>query len=343
MKGEKVSAILAAATVLVMVVYTGNRLCSSGKATQPEQSQATEPPVTAAPTLPTVPATEATEETTETQPQPDDALIAVLGETMAGMDGEHIFVYDVSAGQMLCSKTAETDRLYPASITKLYTAWLALQYLEPDTVVTAGEELALVGSGSSLAYLSRGCELTVEMLVEGMLLPSGNDAAYVLAAAAGRAIAGSETLGAESAVQMFVAEMNRQAEELSMVNSNFTNPDGYHTGAHYSCPADIVLIGTLAMENEIILRYTGMEAESVTFASGEKITWYNTNRMVNRGTDQYCADAVGLKTGYTGEAGYCLLTAFDDGENRILVGIFGADKNYPRYKNAAALWQCCGD
>lgn len=337
MKGEKVSAVLAAATVLVVAVYgmTGLYGC---KAAQTEEIRET---------LPQTIATEATPPETQaaaaaTVPSPDPELVSRLREAMAAMDGSCIFVYDVTGGRMLCSKTAATDKLYPASITKLYTAWLALKYLDPDTVVTAGEELSLVCSGSSLAYISRGCALTVEMLVEAMLLPSGNDAAYVLAAAAGRAIAGDDSLSGTLAVQRFVAEMNRETERLGMVNSNFTNPDGYHTGGHYSCPADMAIIGTLAMENGIILKYAGLEADAVTFASGEKITWYNTNRMVNKGTDQYCADAVGLKTGYTGEAGYCLLAAFDDGEKQILVGIFGAEKNYPRYKNAAALWECCG-
>ena len=339
MKGEKTSGILAVVTALVMVAYAGNGLHGGGKRAEGTETVATIPETTAAveTTVPeTMPPTEIT------QPQPDPALTAALEEAMAGMDGACIFVYDAAMEKMLCSKTEQTDKLYPASITKLYTAWLALQYLEPDRVVTAGEELSMVGSGSSLAYISRGCALTVEMLVEAMLLPSGNDAAYVLAAAAGRAMAGEEGIGAGTAVQRFVLEMNQEGERLGFVNSHFTNPDGYHTGGHYSCPADLALIGMLALENDIILRYAGLEADSVTYASGEKITWYNTNRMVNRGTEQYCADAVGLKTGYTGEAGYCLLAAFDDGERQILVGIFGAEKNYPRYENAAALWQCCG-
>ena len=334
MNGGKVSGLLAVVTVLVTVAYAGNGLYGGSQAAELPETVATTPETTAA-TEPGM--------TESALPEPLPTVSEVetaLAEAMAGMDGVYIFVYDAQRLQMLCSKTDTTDKLYPASVTKLYTAWLALQHLEPDTVVTAGEELGMVGSGSSLAYISRGCRLTVDMLVEAMLLPSGNDAAYVLAAAAGRAMAG-ETLSADQAVQRFVAEMNAEAERQGFVNSHFTNPDGYHTGAHYSCPEDIMRIAGLVLDNEIICRYTALEADSVTYASGEKITWYNTNRMVNRGTEQYQPDCVGLKTGYTGEAGYCLLAAFDDGENRILVGIFGAEKNYPRYENASALWQCC--
>jgi D-alanyl-D-alanine carboxypeptidase (penicillin-binding protein 5/6) len=322
----------------MMVAYTGNSLCRSGAAAPSETE--TEPALVE--TVPTTRPAETTQppETEATATEPDPG--AILEAAAAGMDGKSIFVYDLGSGKMVYCSTEHTDKLYPASITKLFTAWLALKHLEPDTVITAGEEVRMVGAGSSLAYITPGCRLTVEMLVEAMLLPSGNDAAYVLAAAAGRAIAGDDSLGPAAAVQRFVAEMNREVGRLGMDNTNFTNPDGYHTGAHYSCPGDLALIGALAMETPLILKYTALEADSVTYASGEHITWYNTNRMVNKGTEQYCPAAVGLKTGYTGEAGYCILAAFADNQRQILIGIFGAEKNYPRYENAAALWQCCG-
>ena len=73
---------------------------------------------------------------------------------------------------MLFSSTPSTDALYPASITKLFSAWVALQILEPDTVVTAGKELGLLQPGSSTAYIAYGSSLTAKMLVEAMLLPT---------------------------------------------------------------------------------------------------------------------------------------------------------------------------
>ena len=344
MKMEKVSGFLAAATALIMVAYAGNGLRRPNDVPLPgvqEEAVASQPssPVQTGTEEAPVPVTQPV----ETAPMPTEPdLTAVLEAAAEGMDGECVFVYDTAAGRMLYCSTEKTDRLYPASITKLFTAWLALKHLTPDTVVTAGPEVHMVGNGSSLAYINPGNRLTVEMLVEAMLLPSGNDAAYVLAAAAGRVIAGEENLSAAAAVQRFVAEMNQEAGRLGMDNTNFTNPDGYHTGGHYSCPGDLALIGALAMETPVILKYTALEADSVTYVSGEHITWYNTNRMVNKGTDQYCPDVVGLKTGYTGEAGFCILAAFVRGEQQILVGIFGGEKNYTRYENAAALWQCCG-
>lgn len=335
MKLEKKTAILAALTLILWVCYLGSTLSGSGQAVETEDTLPPEPSITRETEASTAPPSETTAPSGA-----ETTLPTRLEETMAGMDGSCIFVYDAAEARLLCCNTPASEKIYPASITKLYTAWLALRYLSPETVITVGDELTMVGQGSSLAYLSRGCRLTVEMLVEGLLLPSGNDAAYVLAAAAGRAMAGEEQLGSQAAVQRFVWEMNQEGERLGFVNSHFSNPDGYHAGAHYSCPADIAQIGALAVENPTIRKYAALEADAVTFVSGQKITWYNTNRLINKGTAQYCADAVGLKTGYTDESGYCLLAAFVRGEEKILVGIFGAEKNYPRYANAARLWQC---
>lgn len=255
----------------------------------------------------------------------------------ADMAADHIFVYDCSKREMRLCNTDPQDSLYPASITKLFSAWVALQLLEPDAEVQAGRELGLLQPGSSTAYISYGSVLTVRMLVEGMLLPSGNDAAYVLASAAGRAIAEDEALPARQAVDLFVEEMNRQAQALGLTGSHFENPDGYHSEGHYSCPRDLAVIGTLALENEIISRYARTRSDSVRFVSGETCTWRNTNRLLNPDSEYYCPEAVGLKTGYTGQAGQCLLAAFDTGNGLLLVGIFGGESKTGRYEYAAQL------
>lgn len=254
------------------------------------------------------------------------------------MEAEHIFVYDCETQQLRFCNTDPRDSLYPASITKLFSAWVALQFLDPDTEVQAGRELGLLQPGSSTAGISYGSVLTVQLLVEGMLLPSGNDAAYVLAAAAGRAIAEDPELPSKEAVDLFVEEMNRQAEALGLTGTHFENPDGYHSEGHYSCPRDLAVIGTLALENGIIARYARTRSDSVRFASGESCTWRNTNRLLNPDSEYYCPEAAGLKTGYTGQAGQCLLAAFDTGEGFLLVGIFGGESKTARYGYAAALF-----
>ena len=306
-------------------------------------------------TLNRLPAMELTGEPEEAEPAETEAvavlatepeIIAIETETpqidwsaAESLAGECVFVYDCAQEQMLYCSTDSRECIYPASITKLFSAWVALQYLQPEQKIQAGRELGLLQPGSSTAYIAYGSVLTTEMLIEGMLLPSGNDAAYVVAAAAGRIIAGDEKSPADRAVEVFVEEMNRQAEELGLTGTHFENPDGYHADGHYSCPADLAVIGSLALENEIISRYVRCRSDSVRFASGETCTWTNTNRLLKPESEYYCPSAIGLKTGYTKQAGYCLLAAFDTETGPLLVGIFGSENKYSRYADAVTLME----
>lgn len=333
---------LAAASVAAVLLFMGNRLVTRGLASLTEQTATDAATQT---TQPTTQATEPTEQTTQptqateggTALLQDSLLWQALEAEAADMEAGCVFVYDTAAERMLYCSIPGDETLYPASITKLFSAYVALLYLEPEAVVTAGEELSLVQPGSSTAFISRGCKLTVEMLVEGMLLPSGNDASYVLAAAAGRAIAVDPELDAITAVQVFVSEMNREAFRLGLKNSRFTNPDGYHAGGHYTCPDDIALIAAMALRQPVIARYCGLQQDSVTFESGEWITWYNTNGLIDPSWSYYIPTALGMKTGYTGEAGYCLLGAFPGGGEHILIGIFGGTTKNGRYLYAGQL------
>lgn len=270
----------------------------------------------------------------QTETVPKLQLTDVIAEEE--LTAEHVFVFDVEKEEMLFCNTPEEETLYPASITKLFTAWVALQMLSEDAVVTAGWELGLLQPGSSAAFIALDSRLTVEMLVEGMLLPSGNDAALVLAAAVGRYLLGDKKTTASAAVAEFVAEMNRAAKVLGLKNSHFENPDGYHAENHYSCPADLVRIAQLALDEPVIARCMGLQKDRVTFASGQTHIWENTNRLLNPESGYYCPDAVGMKTGYTGSAGYCLMAAF--GEGPLVIGIFGGKDAASRYEDAVTLY-----
>ena len=335
MTGNGMYRVLALATAAMTLLFLGSRWFPSGQALQTVETVPT--------TVCTEPIPETAPPTQATKPPPDpaeEACRAVAAKIKAG----HIFVYDTANRKMLFSSTPSTEALYPASITKLFTAWVALQILPADTVVTAGKELGLLQPGSSTAFIAYGTRLKVEMLVEAMLLPSGNDAAYVLAAAAGREIAGDPELSAKKAVAVFMEETNRRAAEVGLANSHFVTPDGYHDEGHHSCPGDLATIGELALGNEIISRYMALQQDSVTFYSGETVTWYNTNRLLNPESAWYCDAAVGMKTGYTQEAGYCLLAAFQKEEGHILVGIFDAENKLSRYTDSVILFEaaCSG-
>lgn len=251
---------------------------------------------------------------------------------------ENAVVFDISSDKILYMKGSFEDIIYPASITKLFTAFVALQYLSPDMVITVGNEVKLVKEGSSLAYINKNQKLTVEMLVEAMLLPSGNDAAYILSVAAGRKITGNDNLSINKALSVFIMEMNKKSEMLSLKNTHFTSPDGYHDPEHYTSLADIVKIAEYALGNSTIAKYVKLQRDSVVYVSGQTNNWTNTNLLLDPSSKYYCKDAVGLKTGYTVEAGNCLLSAFENENSVYVIGVFNcADKN-SRFSDAIKLY-----
>ena len=264
-------------------------------------------------------------------------LYKALDEASKTITARQVLVYDATNDQMLYTKSAEGGKLYPASVTKLFTCYVALQIMDPSTVVTAGSELNLVAEDSSKAYIYRNQQVTVKMLVGGMMMPSGNDAAMILAAAAGRKVAGNSHLSSEEAVRTFVAEMNRQAEELGFEKTHFTNPDGYHVGSHYTCINDLVRMAELALSNDIICRYMGYYGLNLTYVSGQSNTWTNTNQLLNKNSEFYCEDAIGMKTGHTGQAGHCLMSAFEIGGRTIVIGVFGSSDKNTRFSDSIVL------
>ena len=322
----------------VLVIALLLSLASGVSATEPPS----EPPV-----LETLAPTEAATEPPETIPeetQPSGYTVdtqspvyrtcAQMAETM---QARQILVYDTNTDTILYSKSVSGGKLFPASITKLFSTYVALQYLDPETVITAGDELDLVHEGSSLAFIAEGGQYRVKQLVEGMMLPSGNDAAMVLAAAAGRVIAGDESLPAGEAIEIFVDEMNLQADALGFEKSHFCNPDGWHTGAHYTCLNDLARISRLALENETISRYMRKHDEETHSYGGQYILWENTNLLLDPDSSYYRRDAIGMKTGYTRPAGYSLMSAFTYEEGAIVIGLFGYTDKFERFPDATRL------
>jgi len=238
----------------------------------------------------------------------------------ASVAARQAFVYDYSRG-LLFAQGGMTDALYPASTTKLVTALVVLEHLSPDTVCTAGDELSLVAYNSSSAYLQKGRSYTVAQLLAGMLLPSGCDASYTLAAHVGRKLDPSAT-GATAAVNAFLTEMNAWAARNGMTHSHFKNPDGYHASGHYSCMQDLLTLSILCRRNATVMDIVGK-----TSISG----WSNSNQLLYANSSHYNASCIGLKTGTTGPAGNCLLSAFEVDGRTVIIGVFGAGTSNTRY------------
>ncbi len=252
------------------------------------------------------------------------------------LTAQQYFVYDCEKGSFLEISGQEDEKIYPASITKLFTAYIANQYLQPDRQITAGDALDMIYPGSSVAELKKGDTLTTERLVEGMLLPSGNDAAYVLAVEAGRIIGDAES-SASTAAKTFAAEMNAQAKVLGMKGTHFANPDGIHEESHYTTFHDLVILGMLALEDPVLMRYADVSSDTVTL-SGEEALWENTNELIREDSEYYCPYAIGLKTGQTPSAGSCLLSAFECNGTTLLIGVFGCPEKEDRFDDTLQLF-----
>ena len=253
------------------------------------------------------------------------------------MASRNYFVYDVNHDRFLICSDPDSKRIYPASITKLFTIYVALQYMDPETKVTVGAEITMIHPDSTVAGLQIGDVVTVKQLVGGMLLPSGNDAAYAMAAATGRVISGEPDLSAGAAVEVFVKEMNRQAELLGMKGSHFANPDGIHRENHYFDIRDMATLGMLALQIPEVMEYAG-QSSATTNLSGRLKTWQNTNKMLNHENDYYCPYSIGLKTGRTTAAGCCLISAFQKDDQMWLIGVFGCPDGSYRFADTMYLF-----
>lgn len=303
------------------------------------------PPETEQTEAPDVPVISPTEDSsTEAPPtqtestEPEEPAPTPIMENME-LSARNAFAYNLESGTLYYLQGDWTERVYPASVTKLFSAYVALQYLDPETVITAGDELDLMAEDSSIAFIHAGNQLTVSMLIEGMLLPSGNDAAYMLAAAAAKAERNNPYLSAEAAIARFVELMNETAKSLDMRHSHFVNPDGYHADDHYTSSKDLLTIARLALENPVISQYASLHEDDVVYASGHTNSWTNTNALLNPWSSYYCPEAVGLKTGHTDEAGYCLLSAFRHDGELVVVGMFGCEERGQRFSQTIRLYQ----
>ncbi|HPE95270.1 MAG TPA: serine hydrolase, partial [Bacillota bacterium] len=256
----------------------------------------------------------------------------------------YCYVINAKTGSVLYSKNAD-QKAYPASITKLMTACVMLKYCEGDEVFTAGDEVGMIGEGSSIAYIKKRHRLTVNMLVDAMLLPSGNDAAYVVAVNVARKVSGNSTLTNEEAVAYFTGLMNQEAAALGCTGTHFNNPDGYHDDNHYSTAADLALICKYARTFETICESVAKESVSVVYASGQTNTWYNTNYLLTHTTysgDEskwYKSYVTGMKTGMTDEAGSCIaISAEKDGLSVIAI-VLNCSSMTARYNEAFRLME----
>lgn len=290
------------------------------------------------------PSTAPTETTIQTTAAPTETSCPATIEAEAptvdaqSLTARYAFVYHCETQSLLYSLGAQDDRVAPASLTKLFTAYVALQHLNPEDIVTVGEETTWIDPQSSVASVRPGTSLTVKMLIQGMMMQSGNDAAYATAVAAGKAICNDPAAISQVAYDAFIEEVNRQAKHLGLSGTHFQNPDGIDAEGHYTTPADLIQISLLAMENPVICDYAHVDRDYVMYESGEDYTYLSTNLLLHPGSEYYCPAARGLKTGTTKNAGNCLLALFDTDGGTLLIGILGCPTYQDRFADALVLY-----
>lgn len=218
------------------------------------------------------------------------------------------------------------DRVAPASLTKLLTATVALKYVDPGEVFTVGTELQFVQPDSSLAMIAQGQRLKLYDLITGMLLPSGNDAAYTVAVSVARKVSGSAEMSDERAVEYFCDLMNKTARELGMNGSHFADPDGWDNDEHYTTVSDLIKLAEHALTVPEIREIVAYTRRTVEFETGEVADWVNGNVFINpRYPEYYRESAIGMKTGTTDNAGYCFIGAFVKGGKTYITVVVGSE------------------
>jgi len=217
--------------------------------------------------------------------------------------GEAILLMDARSGQVLYQENG-SERLYPASTTKLLTALVAVEHGDLDQVIRVSRTAVDKAPDSATCSISEGDEEPLEYLLYGLLLRSGNDCADAIA----EGVSGGDP-------ERFITWMNETARELGATHSQFRNPHGLHDPDHYTTAVDLAIIARAALSNPVIARIAA--TESFDWPGKEQNgTYYNLLNDLLQGYPPFVAG----KTGFTEEAGYTLAALAEEGE-RSLIGV----------------------
>ena len=239
----------------------------------------------------------------------EDLLDEAVSENLSVSAG----LFDVTDRSILYAKNIHEKR-YPASTTKILTAYVALKYGDLNSTATVSKEALNIDSDSSVCGLSVGDTLTLEQLLYGLLLSSGNDAANVIA----ELVSGSQ--------EAFVTLMNQEALALGATNSHFVNAHGLQDEQHYTTAYDLYLIFQAAFSNQLfaqIIRTTDYTAE-FTGSKGEAVkkNWKNSNRYLTGDKEiPEGLTVLGGKTGTTLDAGSCLIMCSQDSKDKTYISV----------------------
>lgn len=234
------------------------------------------------------------------------------------LNADSFYLVDFDSGRVLAEKNAD-KKVEPASITKLMTAYLV------DKAIADGDisldEMVIISEKAwrmkgSKMFVEVGKEISVEELLKGLIIQSGNDATVALA---------EHIAGTESA---FAGYMNHQAKLLGMVNTQFKNATGWPAEGHYSTAKDIAIL-SMAIIRDYPETYRYYKEREYTF---NDIRQYNRNRLLWRDES-----VDGMKTGHTEAAGYCLVSSAKRDDMRLISVLLGAKSDKGRTQHSQSL------
>ena len=250
----------------------------------------------------------------------------LANNTNSGPDinAESALLIDNKTNKVLYSKDMN-KKMFPASTTKILTAILVLENHSLDEKVTASYNAVMtIPSGYSTASIQIDEVLTVEQLLELLLVHSANDAANVLAEYTG------------GSIDSFVAMMNTKINELELSDTHFTNPYGLQDDNHYTTAHDLAIIMQYCLKNDDFRKIAGQASCAIPSTNkSEPRKYSSTNELLIAGNSNYYPNLIAGKTGYTSEAGECLVSAAYN-DNLELVGVILNSNN--RFKDTRSLY-----
>ncbi|MCO5217742.1 MAG: serine hydrolase [Thermomicrobiales bacterium] len=210
---------------------------------------------------------------------------------------------NADTGAIFAQRNAH-DQVAIASLTKIFTAMEAVSIAPLDTIITTTSD-DMVSSEATIMGFGPGEQFTLEDLVYGMLLPSGNDAARAIA----RSLGYQEGDDAETAIDRFMDMVNQRVQDMGLRNTHLLNPDGWGVPGHYSSAADVAAFMAYTAGNAFVLKVMG--TRSHTTSTGYQLT--NTNKVLAT-----APSVIGGKTGYDDDAGWCLVQIAQRQSTRII-------------------------
>ena len=241
---------------------------------------------------------------------------AASSDTKPTINSRRYAIYDRLSGRCIYGKD-ENKQTAMASTTKIMTSIIVVENCNLKDTVTLTSKAA--GTGGSRLGLHTDDKITVNDLLYVLMLRSGNDAAVALA------------IHTAGSVEEFANLMNKKAKELGLTNTHFVTPHGLDNSEHYTTAYELAVITDYALKNEIIAKVVKTKSTTISI-NGNSMQINNTNELLGNVEGVY-----GVKTGFTNNAGRCLVTSVKRGDMDLIIVVLGADTRKDRAKDSMKL------